>query len=351
MPVAKSTPPTSQSATVTPFPGGVTAPSTDSAPSLALEIRGLRKTYAGRKGRPGKDALNGIDLDVRRGEMFGLLGPNGAGKSTLINILAGLVVKSAGQAQVWGIDIDQDPRNARAAIGVVPQELNIDAFFSPRETLELQAGMYGVPPAERRTAEILETVGLTDKADAYTRSLSGGMRRRLLVAKAMVHNPPILVLDEPTAGVDVELRRKLWDNVRALRDTGVTVLLTTHYLEEAEALCDRVAIIDHGTIVACDTTRNLVGRLDRKELLVTVDESVEAIPGPLAELGFTLLDDGRLHVAYAKSRIRLPRLLGAVQASGLHVADIETRESDLEDIFLALTGSASSAVPSDEHAA
>src|SRR5690606_13124233 len=268
-------------ACVTRFPS--TAPAT--VPALALEVRGLRKSYAGRGGRPGKEALKGVDLEVRRGEMFGLLGPNGAGKSTLINILAGLVTKSAGTAGIWGIDIDRDPRNARAAIGVVPQELNIDAFFSPRETLELQAGMYGVPPAERRTAEILETVGLTDKADAYTRSLSGGMRRRLLVAKAMVHSPPVLVLDEPTAGVDVELRRKLWDNVRALRDTGVTVLLTTHYLEEAEALCDRVAIIDDGTIVACDTTRALVGRLDRKELWVTVEDLPAAIPAALAELG------------------------------------------------------------------
>ncbi|HEY9567617.1 MAG TPA: ABC transporter ATP-binding protein [Thalassobaculum sp.] len=310
----------------------------------------MRKCYAGRGGRPGKEALKGVDLEVRRGEMFGLLGPNGAGKSTLINILAGLVTKSAGTARIWGIDIDRDPRNARAAIGVVPQELNIDAFFSPRETLELQAGMYGVPPAERRTAGILETVGLTDKADAYTRSLSGGMRRRLLVAKAMVHSPPVLVLDEPTAGVDVELRRKLWDNVRALRDTGVTVLLTTHYLEEAEALCDRVAIIDDGSIVACDTTRALVGRLDRKELLVTVDERLAVMPTALAELGFSLTADGRLHVVFAKSRTRLPLLLSAVQAAGLQVVDIETRESDLEDIFLALTGSRSAAA-SDEHAA
>jgi ABC-2 type transport system ATP-binding protein len=317
-------------------------------PDLAIELRGLRKTYGGRGGTPGRAALAGVDLDVRRGEMFGLLGPNGAGKSTLINILAGLVVKSAGTARVWGVDIDRDPRNARAAIGVVPQELNIDAFFTPRETLELQAGMYGVPAAERRTAEILATVDLTDKADAYTRSLSGGMRRRLLVAKAMVHSPPVLVLDEPTAGVDVELRRKLWDNVRALNAGGVTVLLTTHYLEEAEALCDRIAIIDRGAIVACDTTRALVGRLDRKELYVTVEAPPATLPAALAELGFALAPDGRLHVVYAKSRTKLARLLAAVQAAGLHVVDLETRESDLEDIFLALTGGAA---PPAEHAA
>lgn len=337
-------------ASIAPFPAPA-GPSPGTAPCLALDIRGLGKTYAGRAGRPGKQALKGVDLDVRRGEMFGLLGPNGAGKSTLINILAGLVLKSAGQAMIWGIDIDHDPRNARAAIGVVPQELNIDAFFTPRETLELQAGMYGVPAGQRRTAEILETVGLADKADAYTRSLSGGMRRRLLVAKAMVHNPPVLVLDEPTAGVDVELRRRLWENVRSLRDGGVTVLLTTHYLEEAEALCDRVAIIDHGRVVACDTTRNLVGRLDRKELLVTVAETLESVPSSLADLGFALMPDGRLHVAYEKSRTPLPRLLAAVQTAGLSVADLETRESDLEDIFLAITGAAGDAAAPDEHAA
>ena len=317
-------------------------------PDLAIDIAGLTKTYG--KGPKAKQALKGIDLQVPRGAFFGLLGPNGAGKSTLINILAGLVIKTGGDARIWDWDITRNPREAKRSIGVVPQELNIDPFFTPREAMELQAGLYGVPRKARRTDEILAAVGLSDQADTYARRLSGGMRRRLLVAKAMVHNPPILVLDEPTAGVDVELRRKLWDNVRALRDGGVTVLLTTHYLEEAEALCDRVAIIDHGSIVALDTTRNLVGRLDRKELLVTVEETVDSVPAALAELGFALAPDGRLHVAYAKSRTRLPRLLGAVQAAGLHVVDLETRESDLEDIFLELTGTRPPAA-SDEHAA
>ncbi|NQW10490.1 MAG: ABC transporter ATP-binding protein [Alphaproteobacteria bacterium] len=322
------------------------------APELALDIQGLCKTYPGTKRTPAKRALQGIDLQVRRGELFGLLGPNGAGKSTLINILAGLVVKSAGVARVWGIDIDRDPRNARAAIGVVPQELSIDAYFTPRETLELQAGMYGVPTAERRTDAILEAVGLADKAHAYARSLSGGMRRRLLVAKAMVHNPPILVLDEPSAGVDVELRRKLWDNIRALNAGGVTVLLTTHYLEEAQELCDRIAIIDHGAVIACDTTRDLVGRLDRKELYVAVEERMTVVPAALAALGFALGADGRLHVAYAKAETKVSRLIGAVQAAGLHIADLETRESDLEDVFLTLTTHADTTGDgSAEHAA
>src|SRR5690606_7295507 len=218
----------------------------ESAPQFALEAHGLRKTYRRRKGGGEVHALKGVDLMVPRGSIFGLLGPNGAGKSTLINIFAGLVIKSGGTARIWGMDIDREPRNARAAIGVVPQEINMDPFFSPYESLEFQAGFYGVPKAKRRSMEILEMVGLADKKDAYVRSLSGGMKRRLLVAKALVHSPPILVLDEPTAGVDIELRRQLWDNVRRLHAQGVTVVLTTHYLEEAQELCDTIAIINHG---------------------------------------------------------------------------------------------------------
>src|SRR5437764_3913513 len=221
-------------------------------PAQAIAISGLSKVYRGRAGA--KPALDAVDLAIPRGSLFGLLGPNGAGKSTLINILAGLVVKTAGRAAIWGVDIDKQPRQSRAAIGVVPQELNIDPFFTPREMLDLHAGLYGVPRRERRTDEILAAVGLTDMADAYARTLSGGMRRRLMVGKAMVHSPPVLVLDEPTAGVDVELRRQLWDHVRELNARGATILLTTHYLEEAEELCDRIAIIDRGKVVACDTT-------------------------------------------------------------------------------------------------
>ncbi|MFL6784559.1 MAG: ABC transporter ATP-binding protein, partial [Sphingomicrobium sp.] len=221
----------------------------------AIRIESLSKTYAG-----GKRALDSVSFDVPRGQIFGLLGPNGAGKSTLINILAGLVTKSAGQVSIWGFDIDQHPRNAKRSIGIVPQEIIFDPFFTPKETLEIQAGLYGVPPGDRISDELLAAMHLTDKADAYSRTLSGGMKRRLLVAKAMVHSPPILVLDEPTAGVDVELRRQLWDYVRKLHADGVTIVLTTHYLEEAEELCDRIAIIHHGRVIANEPTRELVSK-------------------------------------------------------------------------------------------
>jgi ABC-2 type transport system ATP-binding protein len=223
-------------------------------PEYAVELRALDKRYAASGHGASKHALIEVDLAIPRGALFGLLGPNGAGKSTLINILAGLVNKTSGEAAIWGFDIDRAPRRARSAIGVVPQELNIDPFFTPRELLELQAGLYGVPPEERRSDEILGILGLSDKAEAYARTLSGGMRRRLMVAKAMVHDPPVLVLDEPTAGVDVELRQQLWAHVRELNRRGTTILLTTHYLEEAEELCDQIAIINHGRIIACDTT-------------------------------------------------------------------------------------------------
>ncbi|MEO1016948.1 MAG: ABC transporter ATP-binding protein, partial [Pseudomonadota bacterium] len=233
-------------------------------PANAIELKGLRKTYAGSKDQAPKEALKGVDLGVPRGSIFGLLGPNGAGKSTLINILAGLVIKTSGEARVMGIDIDRNPRRGRRAIGVVPQELNLDAFFTPREILEIQAGLYGVPKRERTTMEILQAVGLDDKADAYSRSLSGGMRRRLLVAKALVHHPPVVILDEPTAGVDVELRRSLWRYMRQLNEEGVTVVLTTHYLEEAEEMCDQIAIIDEGSVVCCDDKTTLLKRMDEK---------------------------------------------------------------------------------------
>ena len=246
----------------------------------------MTKTYRGSGASPPKEALRGINLDVPRGSIFGLLGPNGAGKSTLINILAGLVIKTSGEARVWGYEVATQSRAARACIGVVPQELNLDAFFSPRELLELQAGLYGVPKRERRTDALLATVDLGSKAHAYARSLSGGMRRRLMVAKAMVHNPPVLVLDEPTAGVDVELRRVLWEHVRNLNKAGVTILLTTHYLEEAEELCDRVAIIHEGQFVAVDTTPNLLRRIDSKCVKIVVDRDIAELPSGLAQQGW-----------------------------------------------------------------
>ena len=305
------------------------------APDLAVEADSLVKVYRGRRGE--KRALDGISLSVPRGSFFGLLGPNGAGKSTFINILAGLVVKTSGRARIWDRDIDSDPRGAKAAIGVVPQELNLDPFFTPLELLDVQAGMYGVPKSERRTMEILEAVGLADKANAYARTLSGGMRRRLLVAKAMVHAPPVLVLDEPTAGVDIELRRQLWVTIRELNARGTTILLTTHYLEEAEQLCDRIAIINHGRLVACDTTANLLRRIDGKALTVTVDRDLAAIPDALAPFAPELRSDRRVVVRYRPSTVPVGRILDAFSASGLAIVDLSTDETDLEDIFLQLT--------------
>jgi ABC-2 type transport system ATP-binding protein len=306
-------------------------------PDDAVAVRGLNKTYRS-KGSAPKQALIDIDLSISRGSLFGLLGPNGAGKSTLINILAQLVIKTSGTACIWGIDIDRDPRAAAAAIGVVPQELNIDPFFTPRELLELQAGLYGVPRSERRTMEILKALHLGDKAHAYARTLSGGMRRRLMVAKALVHNPPVLVLDEPTAGVDVELRQQLWSYVRSLNAAGTTVLLTTHYLEEAEELCDRIAIINHGRVIACEPTPMLLRRLDRKELVFILDEDLTAVPPPLSRFDAELQGPRRLMLRYQPSRTRIGEILAAVQAAGLNVVDMTTLEADLEDIFLQLTG-------------
>ncbi|HEX4110941.1 MAG TPA: ABC transporter ATP-binding protein [Stellaceae bacterium] len=313
-------------------------PAPDPLPVNAVEVRGLTKIYRGTAKNPAKRALDKIDLAIPRGSIFGLLGPNGAGKSTLINILAGLVIKTEGKVWIWNIDIDTAPRAARAAIGVVPQELTFDMFFTPREHLELQAGFYGVPARERRTMEILDMVGLTAQANSLTRTLSGGMRRRLMVAKAMVHAPPVLVLDEPTAGVDVELRRHLWDQVRALNHGGTTILLTTHYLEEAEALCDRIAIIDDGHVVACDTTSELVARVDDKKLTIALAEPITALPERLAAVGLELLGSGTLVLRYNPSRAAIGLVLDAIRSSGLHIRDVTSEEADLEDIFLRLTG-------------
>lgn len=307
-----------------------------SQPDNAIQIRGLKKTYAGSKKSPPKTALKGVDLEIPRGSMFGLLGPNGAGKSTLINILAGVVNKSEGQVVIWGRDIDQQPRDARAALGVVPQEIVADVFFTPREALEVQAGFYGVPKSERRSDELLAAVGLADKADAYVRALSGGMKRRLMVAKAMVHAPPILILDEPTAGVDVELRRQLWAYVRRLNAEGVTVVLTTHYLEEAQALCDRIAIVNHGEIIACEPTPQLLRRLDTRNVVVT-PETPLAAPPALAGFEVTGRADGAFAVTYRKGQSSVEQVIAAVRAAGVTIGDITTEDPDLEDVFLALT--------------
>ena len=313
------------------------APQRSTLPDFAVETRQLSKTYGARGRQPAKLALDSVSLAVPRGSFFGLLGPNGAGKSTLINILAGLVVKSAGTATVWGFDSVTDERLARSAIGVVPQELNLDPFFTPREMLEVQAGLYGVPAAERRTDEILAAVGLSDKAHAYARTLSGGMRRRLLVAKAMVHSPPVLVLDEPTAGVDIELRQQLWTYVKGLNAAGTTILLTTHYLEEAEELCDRIAIIDQGHVVANEEKKTLLRRLDSKTLSVVIDRDLTSAPAELAAFAPELKDRRRLTFRYKPSRIRVSAILAALEAAQLSVLDLTTEETDLEDIFLQLT--------------
>ncbi len=313
------------------------APDAAALPAAAVEVRGLDKTYRAQGKAPPKQALKAIDLAIPRGSLFGLLGPNGAGKSTLINILAGLVIKTGGTAAVWGFDIDRQPRRARSAIGVVPQELNIDPFFTPRELLDLQAGLYGVPKAERITDELLAVVGLTDKATAYARTLSGGMRRRLMVAKAMVHSPPVLVLDEPTAGVDVELRQQLWTQVRAMNAAGTTVLLTTHYLEEAEQLCDRIAIISDGAVVACDTTRNLLARIDSKTLTLHLTQPITDVPEALAPYLPELPEPTRLVLRYRPSEAQVGDILAVLNAGGLHIRDLSTEETDLEDIFLQLT--------------
>ncbi len=313
----------------------------DNLPENAVAVHGLTKTYTARgSGKAsGKQALKGIDLEIPRGSLFGLLGPNGAGKSTLINILAGLVIKSGGEAEVWGFDINRQARQARAAIGVVPQELNVDPFFTPRALLELQAGLYGVPPSERRTMALLATLGLADKAEAYARTLSGGMRRRLMVAKAMVHSPPVLVLDEPTAGVDVDLRQQLWAEVRRLNAGGVTVLLTTHYLEEAEELCDRIAIINHGSLIACDSTIGLLDRLDTKEVLVTLDRDLDGLPTALGDYRVEMVGRRSLRFQYQTSCSPLAGILATLSGLGLGIVDVSTSEPDLEDLFLQLTRS------------
>jgi ABC-2 type transport system ATP-binding protein len=301
----------------------------------AIEIQNLTKTYRSKSGAA-TEALKGISLSVPRGAFFGLLGPNGAGKSTLINILAGLVIKSSGSAKICGYDIVSEPRQARRSIGVVPQELALDTFFTVRQALDITAGYYGIPKAKRRTQEIIDAMGLSDKADSPSRRLSGGMRRRLLVGKALVHSPEVLILDEPTAGVDVELRTQLWDYVRALNKGGTTVLLTTHYLEEAEELCDEIAIINHGQIIAHDSKAALMGKLDQKQITFTLTAPLAAIPAGLSDLA-PALREGKLVVQYQPSRANMDAILTRVREAGLTIKDVSTEEADLEDIFRTLT--------------
>ena len=298
----------------------------------AIRIQHLTKVYAG-----GKRALDDVTFDVPRGTIFGLLGPNGAGKSTLINILSGMVTKTSGSVTIWGFDIDRNPRNAKGSIGIVPQEIVFDPFFTPFETLENQAGLYGVPKARRRSMELLRAVHLEGKAHAYARTLSGGMKRRLLVAKAMVHTPPVLVLDEPTAGVDIELRQQLWTYVRALNEGGVTVVLTTHYLEEAEQLCDRIAIINHGRLITDKPTRELIGMAREKAVEVTVDRDLTEAPSAPSFQKIELKGPRTVVVTYDKATANAGGVLAALRGAGLGIVDVSTREADLEDVFLNLT--------------
>lgn len=304
------------------------------AQDAAIAVKNLKKIYpADRKGGAEKHALKGINLEIPRGSFFGLLGPNGAGKSTLINILSGLTVKSSGDARICGYDINHQMRQARLSLGVVPQELVLDSFFTVREALEIYAGYFGVAKNERRTDEIIQAMGLEDKADINSRRLSGGMRRRLLIGKALVHNPPVLILDEPTAGVDVELREQLWNYVRKLNTAGTTILLTTHYLEEAQELCDQIAIINHGEIITNQSKQSLLGTLDSKQLVVTMEQPLTEIPAALKDHCNTI-DDGKLVINYRPSKVKFEALLHEIkEATGQSIHDLSTYESDLEDIF------------------
>ena len=302
----------------------------------AIEIRSLHKTYIdGKKGQH-KIALKGVDLDIPQGSFFALLGPNGAGKSTMINIMAGLTLKTSGSVSICGYDIEKQMRAARMSLGVVPQELILDTFFTVRQALDIHAGYYGVPKSKRRTQEIIDALGLSDKADINARRLSGGMRRRLLVAKALVHNPKVLILDEPTAGVDVELRTQLWDYVKTLNKAGTTVLLTTHYLEEAEQLCDTIAVINNGELVACDKKAKMMASFDKKQLVIACAEKLIQVPNGMQKFHTSIDIEGKLVIDYKPSKDSIQDILNAVGAAGLTVRDLTTCEPNLEDIFLSL---------------
>ena len=301
-----------------------------------VDVKNLKKTYS-KKGSNVVEALKSLNLEVKEGEIFGLLGPNGAGKSTFINILGGSVIKSEGKVNVWGFDLDKNPRQARASIGIVPQEVNVDPFFKPRDLLELQAGLYGVKKKDRITDTILKLVSLENQANSYSRSLSGGMKRRLMVAKAMVHQPPVIILDEPTAGVDVDLRQKLWENVRSLNDKGVTIILTTHYLEEAEKMCDRIGILSHGELVALDTTKNLLNKIQTKVVNFITDKKPDINENDLQSLKVISNENSKLCISYEKSKININQIINYLIAQNIIILDISTDDGDLEDVFLRLT--------------
>ena len=300
-----------------------------------LSVKNLKKIYSNKHSED-TFALNDLNLDVKEGEIFGLLGPNGAGKTTFINILAGTVIKTSGQVNVWGFDLDKNPRQVRASVGIVPQEVNLDPFFSPRKLLELQAGLYGIKEKDRITDTILKLVSLEKQANSYARSLSGGMKRRLLMAKALVHQPPIVFLDEPTAGVDVELRQNLWKNVRLLNDLGVTIILTTHYLEEAEEMCDRIAILNKGNIVALDSTKNLLDRIQTKKVTFKTDKIIDIKDEDIDSLKVISKLGAEICVSYEKSKIHMEELINLIKKNNVKIIDISTDDGDLEDVFLRL---------------
>jgi len=302
----------------------------------AISVNRLTKIYA-KNSTNSVVALNELNLEVKEGEIFGLLGPNGAGKTTFINILSGTVIKTKGSVNVWGFDIDKNPRQVRASIGIVPQEVNLDAFFSPKKLLELQAGLYGVPKKNRITDKILKMVSLEKQANSYSRSLSGGMKRRLLIAKAMVHQPPILVLDEPTAGVDVELRQNLWENVKNLNKQGVTIILTTHYLFEAQEMCDRIAILNKGDLVAHDTTKNLLNRIKTKKIIFKVNKSIDLSKKKISGLSFSSNVSNEIIISYERNKHKIEDIINIIKSEGVEIIDISTEDGNLEDVFIQLT--------------
>ena len=303
---------------------------------IALSFKNLTKIY-----KPNNTnsitALNNLNLDVNEGEIFGLIGPNGAGKTTFINILGGTVIKTSGEVNVWGFDLDKNPRQIRASVGIVPQEVNLDPFFSPRKLLELQAGMYGIKKKDRITDQVLRIVSLEKYANSYARSLSGGMKRRLLVAKALVHQPPIIILDEPTAGVDVELRKNLWENVKQLNKQGVTIILTTHYLKEAELMCDRIGVLNKGNLVALDSTQNLLNRIQMKKVTFKLNNRIELDENMFKSLKIIYNKDNELSLSYDKNKIKIEEIIKFITSKNINIDDISTNDGDLEDVFLQLT--------------
>ena len=301
-----------------------------------LSVKNLNKIYNS-KNSSSINALNNLNLEVKEGEIFGLLGPNGAGKTTFINILAGTVIKTSGEVNVWGFNLDKNPRQVRASIGIVPQEVVLDPFFSPKKLLELQAGLYGVKKKERITDTILKLVSLDKQANSYARSLSGGMKRRLLIAKALVHQPPIIFLDEPTAGVDVELRKNLWENVKSLNNQGVTIILTTHYLEEAEKMCNRIGILNKGNLVALDSTKNLLNKIQTKKVTFKINKRIEIQDNVLDSLKIISNKENEICVSYEKSKINIEEIINLLKKANVQIYDISTDDGDLEDVFLLLT--------------